>query len=54
MATQTKSAVLTIVRHGQTEANNTKIIQGWTDTPLNDLGIKQAKAAGQALKANHS
>ena len=50
MATQTKTAVLTIVRHGQTEANNTKIIQGWTDTPLNDFGMIQAKAAGQALK----
>jgi len=50
MATQTKTAVLTIVRHGQTEANNTKVMSGWTDTPLTDLGMIQAKAAGQALK----
>ena len=50
MAAQTRTAVLTIVRHGQTEANNKQVIQGWTDTPLNDFGMKQAKAAGQALK----
>jgi len=50
MATQTKTAVLTIVRHGQTEGNSQKVLHGWTDTPLNDFGTKQARAAGQALK----
>ena len=51
MAAETKTAVLTIVRHGQSEANKKRIIQGWThDTTLTDLGVKQAKAAGQALK----
>jgi len=50
MAHQTKSLTLTIVRHGQTEANVKKIIHGWTDTPLNDAGINQAQAAGKALK----
>ena len=51
MAAHTKTVVLTIVRHGQSEANKKKIIQGWThDTPLNDFGMKQAKAAGQVLK----
>ena len=50
MAAQTKTAVLTIVRHGQTEGNSKKVLHGWTDTPLNDCGMKQAKAAGEALK----
>ena len=50
MAHQSKSLTLTIVRHGQTEANVKKIIHGWTDTPLNEAGINQAQVAGKALK----
>ena len=50
MSNQSKSITLAIVRHGQTEANVKKIIHGWTDAPLNDAGINQAKAAGKALK----
>ena len=33
---------LYIVRHGQTEWNKLKKIQGVADIPLNDEGIKQA------------
>ena len=51
MAAETKTAVLTIVRHGQSEANKKMEVQGWNnDTTLTDFGVKQAKAAGQALK----
>ena len=51
MAATTKTAVLTIVRHGQSEANKKMEVQGWNnDTTLTDFGVKQAKAAGQALK----
>jgi broad specificity phosphatase PhoE len=39
-----------IVRHGETEANKTGIIQGHLDTKLNDEGIKQAEKVGNALK----
>merc|ERR1711983_388318 len=41
---------MTIVRHGQTNANKERAIHGWTDTPLNAIGLKQAQAAGKALK----
>lgn len=41
---------LVIVRHGQTNANAQKLIQGRIDNPLNALGKKQAKKAGQVLK----
>lgn len=37
------NSTLTIIRHGQTEANNTGNIQGWTDNPLNETGKKQAR-----------
>lgn len=39
-----------LVRHGETTANHLKLIQGWTDNPLNDLGKQQAKDAGLFLK----
>ena len=50
MATRSKTLLLTIVRHGQTNANKERLMQGWADIPLNDIGVKQAQAAGKALK----
>ena len=38
------------MRHGQTLFNLQQKIQGWCDSPLTELGIKQAKAAGECLK----
>ena len=49
MGSKIKTIVLTIVRHGNTDANVKRIIHGWVDTPLNDTGVKQAKEAGKAL-----
>lgn len=40
---------LVLLRHGQTEWNVTHRIQGSVDIPLNDLGMEQARAAGEAL-----
>lgn len=40
---------LYIVRHGETEWNKLGKYQGITDVPLNENGIAQAKACGQAL-----
>ena len=39
-----------IARHGQTIYNIEKRIQGWSDSPLTDLGINQAKQLGEYLK----
>jgi broad specificity phosphatase PhoE len=37
------------VRHGETDWNVQGLIQGWTDTPLNQKGHTQASAVAQAL-----
>ncbi len=39
-----------IVRHGQTEWNKNGIIQGHSDVPLNEQGIKDAKVIKEKLK----
>ena len=39
-----------IVRHGETEENKQKIIQGHLDTLLNSVGERQAKIVASALK----
>ena len=46
----TKSLVLTVARHGETDANKEGRLQGQMDTFLNEFGMRQAKAAGKALK----
>ena len=44
---------LYIVRHGETEWNKIGRYQGITNVPLNENGIAQAKACGNALKDIH-
>jgi broad specificity phosphatase PhoE len=39
-----------LVRHGQTEYNRERRIQGHVDSPLTELGIRQAKAVGRLLR----
>ena len=38
MANKSRTIILTVVRHGQTNANKERVIHGWTDTPLNETG----------------
>src|ERR1700753_397510 len=43
---------LFLIRHGETDANDQKIIQGWLDTDiaeLNQQGREQAKAAADSF-----
>lgn len=43
---------LYLLRHGQTEFNEKKLVQGRCDSPLTDLGRQQARAAAAWLKAH--
>ncbi|MBR3004986.1 MAG: histidine phosphatase family protein, partial [Lachnospiraceae bacterium] len=38
-----------IIRHGQTEMNNVKALQGRSDHPLNETGVKQAEDTAELL-----
>jgi len=40
-----------LVRHGETDANRSGIIQGQMDTALNDRGVQQAGDVGEALRS---
>ena len=44
------SIILTIVRHGQTSGNSNRLVEGITDTPLNENGLSQANLAGEWLQ----
>ena len=39
-----------VIRHGQTELNTRGVLQGRSDHPLNETGIRQAKEAAERLK----
>ena len=39
-----------MIRHGQTEQNSRRLLQGRSDHPLNDTGIAQAREAALRLK----
>lgn len=45
--------IVTVVRHGQTVANETNIIQGQSDSALNAMGIKQAQCLAKRLQSTH-
>lgn len=36
-----------IIRHGQTEKNKANLLQGRSEHPLNETGIRQAQEAGE-------
>ena len=39
-----------MIRHGQTALNNSHALQGRSDHPLNETGIRQAQEAGRMLR----
>ncbi len=39
-----------IIRHGQTEMNNAFLLQGRSDYPLNEIGIRQAQETGTWMR----
>lgn len=41
---------LTLVRHGETDYNAKRLVQGYKDNPLNETGRNQAKTMGKLLK----
>jgi 2,3-bisphosphoglycerate-dependent phosphoglycerate mutase len=43
--------LLVLCRHGQSEWNLKNLFTGWRDPDLTALGVEEAKAAGQRLKA---
>lgn len=43
------SGLLVLVRHGQSEWNLKNLFTGWRDPQLTELGIHEAKTAGQKL-----
>lgn len=53
MEDQDMAKTLYLMRHGQTLFNLQKKIQGWCDSPLTELGIKQAEIAGKYFADNN-
>lgn len=45
-----KNITLYVIRHGETYLNKYKKMQGWSDAPLTEKGIKEAVKTGERLK----
>src|SRR3989344_6345923 len=43
---------LVLLRHGQSTWNKENRFTGWTDVPLTERGVKEARKAGKTLKEN--
>lgn len=45
-----KSTIIYLIRHGLTDWNVSKLVQGHSDIPLNEVGLGQAKQVAEELK----
>ncbi|MBI2426211.1 MAG: histidine phosphatase family protein [Candidatus Hydrogenedentes bacterium] len=43
--------IVSVIRHGETPHNKNRVMQGWGEVPLSDLGIQQAMQTAQAMAA---
>ncbi len=50
MKIEFKMIKLVLLRHGESTWNKENIFTGWTDVPLTEKGVKEAKESGQILK----
>ena len=41
---------ITLIRHGESSWNRENRFTGWTDVPLSDKGVEEARAAGRLMK----
>jgi probable phosphoglycerate mutase len=41
--------VIYLARHGETDDNARRVVQGWTDTPLNERGREQARELAERV-----
>ena len=41
---------LILVRHGESEWNRENRFTGWTDVPLSEKGVQEAREAGRLLR----
>jgi 2,3-bisphosphoglycerate-dependent phosphoglycerate mutase len=44
------AGALLLLRHGQSTSNAADVFTGWSDPPLSDLGVAQARAAAAVLQ----
>lgn len=51
---KTFSTRVFLIRHGQTDSNKNRLVQGPSDTPLNEEGIRQAQSLSTWIKKRFS
>ena len=44
---------LVLIRHGESTWNKLNKFTGWTDVPLTETGVQEARSGGEQLKRNN-